>query len=233
MSGVNPEIAAVLEGRSRWCVVQGDCLEILPTLPEGTVDAVVTDPPYGMGWDVDSTRFSGGATPMGRQRRGANWQPIAGDDTPFAPEPWLGFRKIVLWGANHYGQRLPRGTTLVWVKRNDHAFGSFLSDAEIGWQQGGHGVYCFRDVSGNNHNVELFHPTQKPVELMRWCLQRLSLAPGSVVLDPYCGSGSTGVAAMIEGHRIIGIEREAKYCEIARRRIADAAAQSNLFGASA
>ena len=77
------------------------------------------------------------------------------------------------------------------------------------------------------------HPTQKPIELMRWCLQRLNLAPDALVLDPFCGSGTTGVACMLDGHRFLGIERESSYCEIARRRIADAAAQGNLFDGDA
>jgi site-specific DNA-methyltransferase (adenine-specific) len=77
------------------------------------------------------------------------------------------------------------------------------------------------------------HPTQKPVELMRWCLADLWLPKDALVIDPFCGSGSTGVAAMAMGYRFLGIEREPAYCEIARRRIADAAAQGNLFAESA
>jgi DNA modification methylase len=120
----------------------------------------------------------------------------------------------------------------VWVKRSDGAFGTFLSDAEVAWQKGGHGVYCFRDVRSPGVDVGL-HPTQKPLELMRWCIQRAKTLPGALVLDPFCGTGTTGVACMLEGRRFIGIEREAKYVAIAKRRIADAAAQGNLFDGDA
>ena len=76
---------------------------------------------------------------------------------------------------------------------------------------------------GANH-----HPTVKPIALMRW-LCKLVTPPNALILDPFCGSGSTGVAAVQEGFRFLGIEREASYVEIARRRIADAAAQGSLF----
>ena len=62
---------------------------------------------------------------------------------------------------------------------------------------------------------------------------RQALLPGSLILDPFCGSGTTGVAALMAGMRFIGIERELKYVEIARRRIADAAAQTSLFDGAA
>ena len=63
------------------------------------------------------------------------------------------------------------------------------------------------------------HPTVKPVRLMRW-LCRLVTRPGGLILDPFAGSGSTGIAAVQEGFRFIGIEKDASYCGIARARIA-------------
>ena len=81
---------------------------------------------------------------------------------------------------------------------------------------------CPGDVYGNNRRVRNVHPTVKPTDLMRW-LCRLVTPPGGLVLDPFCGSGSTGVAANAEGFDFIGIERDAEYVEIARRRIANVA----------
>lgn len=200
----------------------GDCLEVLSTLDVRGIDAVVTDPPYGMDWDVDSSRFSGGQSKRGRGI--STWDRIAGDAEPFDPSPWLEFPQVVLWGANHYAQRLPKGTTLVWIKRNDAAFGSFLSDAEIGWQKGGHGVYCHRALftyptRTAEGNGECLHPTQKPLSLMGWCLERLRLPAGATVLDPYMGSGTTGVAARRLGLRFIGIDCDVGNVETARRRL--------------
>lgn len=203
-------------------IITGDCLNILPTLDRSSIDAVISDPPYGMGWDTASARFSGGTVERGIGR--SNWGDIVEDDQPFDPSPWLDFPHVVLWGANHYAQRLPVGTTLVWVKRNDGAFGSFLSDAEIGWQKGGHGVYCHREAGGNGVRAaeaggSCAHPTQKPLSLMAWCIERLKLPEGATILDPYCGSGTTGVAATRLGFNFIGIEIDPEYAEVARKRI--------------
>lgn len=213
-----------------WEIVHGDCLDVLPTLPRDAV--IVSDPPYGMGWNINGKRFRGGHRnrPNGKDDGRNDWSPIVADDKSFDPAPWLDFAKVVLWGANHFASRLPVGTTLVWLKRNEAVFGKFLSDAEIAWQRGGHGVYLHKDLSMNVVNAvkgRRVHPTQKPVGLMRWCIGRLRLPPNSLIVDPYCGSGSTGVAAIELGHRFLGVELDAAYCDIARVRIA--AAQPPLF----
>jgi site-specific DNA-methyltransferase (adenine-specific) len=201
-------------------VWHGDCLDLLPTLPAGEIAAVVADPPYGMAWDTNSRRFSGGQNGHRKPGDGRDdWGDIHGDERPFDPMPWLGFPKVILWGFNHFAARLPLGSTLIWIKRNEEAFGSFLSDAEIAWMKGGHGVYCFKDLSMKAIARDQVHPSQKPVRLMRWCLGRLKLPPGSLVLDPYAGSGTTGVACLKAGYRCILIEREAKYIDVIHRRL--------------
>jgi site-specific DNA-methyltransferase (adenine-specific) len=203
----------------------GDCREILPSL--GNVDAVVTDPPYGMDWDGKITRGrnSSSATPPGTRTKHYGIS-IIGDDAPFDPLPFLAFNEAILFGSNHFGARLPVGTTLVWLKRYDDGFGTFLSDAEIAWQKGGHGVYCHRDVSLQSDSFNKLHPTQKPLDLMRWCIKRLD---ARTILDPFMGSGTTGVAAVKLGRRFIGIEIEPKYFDIAYRRISEALKQPDLF----
>jgi site-specific DNA-methyltransferase (adenine-specific) len=193
----------------RVTIYHGDCREFAAGIGEL---AVVSDPPYGMGWDNSISIGPNGSGKTGTRSR---WygQAVVGDDEPFDPSPWLRFSEVILWGANHYGQHLPRGTTLVWIKRYDEAFGSYLSDAEVAWQKGGHGVYCYRDTA---YKAEpRFHPTQKPIGLMRWCVARTT----NPVLDPFMGSGTTLRAAKDLGRRAIGIEIEEKYCEIAAKRM--------------
>ena len=198
-------------------IFHGDCLDILPTLPP--VDLVLTDPPYGMNWNPDCTRFSGGASHNIARRGGVKRDKIVGDNVPFDPSPFVMFPRVVLWGSNHYAERLPVGTTLVWIKRKDSAFGSFLSDAEIAWRKGGHGVYCFRDVSINQWTErERKHPNQKPATLLQWCITREG-DNVDTILDPFLGSGTTAVAAKNLGRKCIGIEIEEKYCEIAVNRL--------------
>lgn len=197
----------------------GDCLEVLASL--GQVDAVITDPPYGMRWDTDSSRF------VHRKRDGcgkSDWGPIVGDNEAFDPAPFLGFPRVILWGANHYAQRLPVGTTLVWIKRHDHLFGTWLSDCEIAWMKGGFGVYAFRrPFTPPSRMAEgggrALHPTQKPLALMRWCMEKCRVPREGIILDPFAGSGTTLVAAQIEGRRAIGIEIEERWCELAARRL--------------
>lgn len=217
-----------------WRIVMGDCADLVTTLRYEEVDAVITDPPYGMNWNTDSKRYTGGnrsvRTGCGRD----DWPVIHGDDEPFDPTPWLAFPRVVMFGSNHYAARLPIGTTLVWIKRADHLFQSFLSDAEVAWMKGGHGVYCFRKqfpppsrMAENNGVVA--HPTQKPIELMKWCLDMAKVPEGGTVLDPYMGSGTTGVACLQTGRKFIGFERVRKYCELAAKRMQDVAP---LFRAS-
>ncbi len=220
----------------------GDCLEILPALGKECLEkpcrssvacggfgycrlkniwAVVSDPPYGMNYDTNSTRFTG--------TRGGNhkdWGGITSDNEDFDPSPWLDFGQVILWGSNHYAQRLPVGTTLVWIKRLDSAFGTFLSDAEIAWEKGGHGVYCKRGPFPQSIAADREHPAQKPVGLMRWCVERTD---GETILDPFMGSGTTGVACVNLGRKFIGIEIEPKYFDIACRRIEEAYRQPRLF----
>jgi site-specific DNA-methyltransferase (adenine-specific) len=189
-------------------IYHGDCREIAPVL--GLDYAVVSDPPYGMRWDGRVTPGPGGHAGGRSYSFGVQ---ITGDDKPFDPTPWREYPEAILWGANHYWSRLPQGTTLVWIKRNDNAFGSFLSDAEIAWQRGGCGVYCHRGVGYKSEDRN--HPTQKPLGLMAWCVERTR----GVILDPFMGSGTTLRAAKNLGRKAIGIEIEERYCEIAARRM--------------
>lgn len=197
-----------------WEVRQGDCLELLKTIPSGSIDAVVTDPPYGVDWDTDYTRFTGLA-------KNKKYRPIANDAAPFDPAAWLGFPRVVMFGANCFSDRLPKGSWFVWDKR--FANGSaFLADGECAWMNKGHGVYI-KSVTqqGFVRPEKREHPTQKPVAIMEWIIEKAT-KPGDTVFDPYCGSGTTGVACIQTGRNFIGFEIDPGYCEIARKRIADA-----------
>lgn len=205
---------------------RGDCLDILPTLTG--VDALITDPPYGMNWETRTSRFSGGGANM-KRGRARDWGPMAGDDTPFDPTPWLQFPRVVLFGSNHFAARLPLGTTLVWIKRHPQLFGTFLSDAELAWMKGGHGVFCYSkqfppparalEHGGDASNPVGVHPTQKPIGLMRWVMDRARVPAGAIVLDPFMGSGTTGIACIRTGRHFIGIEINPTHYATACRRI--------------
>ena len=198
----------------------GDCREILPQL--GRFDLLLTDPPYGMRLNTDNSRFSGG-TKGNMAKRGngvgtGRGRPIIGDDEPFDPSFMLGSAdEQIIWGWNHFADKLPSGSCLVWIKRNDGAFGSFLSDAEVAWKSKGCGVFCHKDLSNNAIANSRVHPTQKPVGLMRWCLTFFPDA--QAIFDPFAGSGTTLLAAKLEGRKAVGIEISEEYCEIAANRL--------------
>ena len=199
---------------SDWQIIHGDCLEVLKTLPSGSVDAVVTDPPYGVDHNCNYKRFTNG---IAKQR---TYRQVVGDDRPFDPDPFLGYPHVILWGANAYSHRLPPGSWLVWDKRHKNGT-AFVSEAEVAWKKGGHGTRIYSETcQGFVRKEKTVHPTQKAVGLMEWCLS--FLPEGCTVLDPFMGSGTTGVACINTGRKFIGIEIDAGYCEIARKRIEEA-----------
>ena len=203
-----------------WQVIHGDCLDVMRDLPDGCVDAVVTDPPYGIG-------ASAGTGKYGRLKFTATdkkWDDFAVDVSPLLA---LG-KPTVIWGGNYFGLPASRGY-LVWNKGNGFA-GRDFAECEMAWtnQDANAKLLTYDPLAFGDYRAK-HHPTMKPVPVMVWSISYLALPPDSLILDPYCGSGTTGVAAINLGYRFLGIEREASYCDIARRRISDAAAQTNLF----
>jgi len=213
-------------------VILGDCLKVAPTLE--CVDAVITDPPYGMGWEGNQ-RFSGGNTKRGKGTRHIQ---ISGDGERFNPLPILEFgAPTVMWGANHFWDSLPAGAALIWQKRNEEALGTFLSDAEVAFLSEGCGVYVFRKVfAGSTRAIEggvgayegSLHPNQKPVALMSWCMDMAKVPQGALILDPYMGSGTTLIAAIRTGRRAIGIEIDPTHYRTAVERVRRELAQPTL-----
>lgn len=212
------------EGVEVYC---GDCLEVLPTL--GSFDAVVSDPPYGIG-------FQKGAGGKGIHSKRAyqnvrNEGPVIGDDKPFDPTPWLAFDTVILWGANHFARALPDGRWLAWNKLGDLEPWDSFSDVEFAWQnkRGADRIFShlWKGLAQAGAGEKRFHPTQKPVSLMSWCL---TLAPSArSILDPFMGSGTTGVAAVRAGLSFTGIEIDADHFEKARERISAALRQPDIF----
>lgn len=214
----------MLELNKVYC---GDCRELMRDIPDGSVDAVVTDPPYGIGHDCDYTRFTGGLSAKRAYRD------IECDERPFDPEPFLTYKKVVLFGANCFSDKLPCGSWLVWIKKRDASFGTIMSDAEVAWMSGGHGVYVMHHewngfLRESEREQERQHPTQKPVAVMAWVMEKAGIPAGATILDPFLGSGTTAVAALKTGRNFIGIEIDPKYCEIAQKRVDAELAQTKL-----
>jgi site-specific DNA-methyltransferase (adenine-specific) len=209
----------------------GDCMDLLPLL--GKVDAVIADPPYG----INLGKISG--TGRNRWNEGTNYGfDIVGDDAPFEPTPWLQFDKVVLFGGNHFGSRLPDASCwLVWDKR-DGGTSDSCADCELAWTnlKGPARLYSHKwrgMVRDGEENVSKgglrVHPAQKPVAMLAWTIEQCKLPPGAVIFDPYMGSGSLAVAAVRGGYGYVGCEIEKRYFDIACSRTKEAVAQGQLF----
>jgi tRNA G10 N-methylase Trm11 len=200
----------------KWQVICGDAFAELQRLP--APDAVIMDPPYGINWE-------------GHSASTRTWGMLHNDDGSLDLRTILRMAcTVIAFGANCYPDQLPhRGRWLCWDKRTMEAADRMLgSPFELAWINRKSGFdRMYRVMHGGVVNADgwgekRLHPTQKPIALM----SRLILdhtKPNDLVIDPFCGSGSTGIAAVMNGRRFIGIELDDKYARIATARIKDAA----------
>jgi site-specific DNA-methyltransferase (adenine-specific) len=206
----------------------GDCLEVLPHL-SGRI-AIVNDPPYGIAF-----QHGGHLGTYAGAKAKSNNEKIHGDAEPFKPGHLLTFEQAILFGADHYAQELPRGRWLAWDKLGGQdTYGDSFSDVEYAWHSKTGAARIFRMVwkgmcqgAGKDKGTRRTHPTQKPVDLMEWCIEQAGRP--DVVCDPYMGTGATGVAAMNLGLRFIGVEIHRPYFDIACERIEAAQRQAPLL----
>jgi len=204
----------------------GDCLEVMPTL--GKVDAVVTDPPYGIGLAGGFSGAGGFSKPIERRQYDGNWDDFAPDERYFNLIISLS-NSILIWGGNYFTDKLPQGSFwLVWDKENTMPT---FSDCELAWtnlDKKSVKRIVYRQNGCMSKEKERFHPTQKPVGVMKWCIEHLPKET-QTILDPFMGSGTTGVACVKLGRKFIGIELDEKYFDIACKRIEEAYAQPDMF----
>jgi DNA modification methylase len=212
-------------------ILHGDCLAVMRQLPAGSIDAIITDPPYGI--DYHATR----------RKDKARWFPkIANDRAPF------------IWWLNEAARVLkPNGALLCFTRFDtEEAFrfairlAGLQAKTQMIWDKGVHGVGdCLGDVGLRHENIifatkgrfrfpggrpvsvvrvprlsspKLTHPNEKPVELLRSLVEHFT-RPDDLVLDPFAGSGSTTVAAKLAGRRYIGIELDPGYARAAKARL--------------
>lgn len=214
-------------------VIEGDCLEVLKSLPTGCVDAVVTDPPYGVG--LGNTK----GTPT-NETGGHGLVRDAYESFDDSYENFVGLivprllasiaiakRAGVFTGPHIHEQKKPDAIGGIFCPassgRHSWGFKNFLPVLLYGTAPELHrGSTIPTAIQSSEIAEDNGHPCPKPIGWMKWLVQLCS-RPGDMILDPFCGSGTTGVACVQTGRRFIGIEIEPKYVKIARRRIADAA----------
>lgn len=184
-------------------IYHGDNREVAPTL--GRFDLLLTDPPYGIGALMKGGKNTGHWNTLSS---GNEWDMELPKIEPFIQQ----CLKAIVWGGNYF-ELPPARCVLAWRKLNAVPT---QADFELAWTNLDKPAKMFASASGGameRHG----HPTQKPTELISWCLNHCPDA--GTIFDPFLGSGTTARAAKDAGKRCVGIEREERYCEIAARRL--------------
>ena len=194
-------------------IYNADCRQVLPFLPK--FDLLLTDPPYGIDYDARHKTSD--------RQWSKNGNRVIGDDIEFDPSIF-DLSSAIVWGGNNFASRLPdSGGWLIWDKKRGGTVskGYRGADCELAWssitKRPSIFVHLWNGYQRDSEIGQHWHPTQKPVALMRWCL---SLVEDAVtVLDPFAGSGTTGVACKLEGRKAVLVEISEEYCEKAADRL--------------
>lgn len=205
-----------------------DCMAMMARYPDKYFDLAIVDPPYGIGEDGKSNHS------RGRLAKAQEYTPKAWDKTPPPMEYFDELRRVsrqqIIWGGNYFPLP-PTSCWVVWDKLNGE---NDFADCELAWASFKTAVrkFSFRwagMLQGNMAEKEArIHPTQKPVALYRWLLEKYA-APGQRILDTHLGSGSHAIAAHYFGAHLTACEIDADYFREASARINRETAQTTLF----
>lgn len=202
-----------------------DAADLARLVAQRSVDALISDPPYGCGLLPAKGRLGSHSSRAGIP--GTLYEPVAGDDRPFDPSPFLSYPIAVLWGANWYCSRLPDTSCwLVWNKRDGTASND-MADAELAWTnlQGPTRLFSHRwmgMIRDSERGETRLHPTQKPVALFEWVIEQCRLPHGATILDPFAGSGASLLAAERTGRATLAMEIVPAYVAVMLQRCRDA-----------
>ena len=207
----------------------GDCREILPSLPK--VDLVLTDPPYGV---IGGSKAIGGSGFVKVNEYDLSWDmaPVSHKELQMMMDI---SKNQIIFGINYFWDFFkPTNSLIVWDKKCQNGWNDTFSDGEIAWTSLGGKLKIYRQLwvgaLRKGDTIKREHPTQKPAELMRWCILQVEesaidsscschLYSPCTILDPFMGSGTTLRAAKDLGRQAIGIEICEAYCEIAAKRL--------------
>lgn len=208
-------------------VMERDCLGALKAIPDNSIDLLLTDPPYGI--KENSHRQQSRTKLAPTTNYGAfDWDQKL--DAVYFKEMLRVARAAIIFGGNYYADFLPPSSCwIVWDKDNAE---SNFADCELAWTSFNSAVRKIKWRWNGMIQEDMkdkeprYHPTQKPLAVMKWILRKYS-QENDIILDPFLGSGTTAVAAASLGRRWSGIEKDPKYCDIARRRLSEV--QSEMF----
>lgn len=207
-------------------IICGDAIEVLRTLPDQSIDLVLTDPPYGIGEAAGKNKSRGNRHFPGTDFGNLTW------DNKRIPDEYIHeiiriSKNQVIFGGNYYADILPASSCwIIWDKQINGDF----ADCELAWTSFRSAVRKFtwrwngmlqQDMKNKEIRV---HPTQKPVALGAWIIKKYSKLEDTI-LDPFCGSGSFLIAAHNLGRKYLGIDLNPDYVRMAEERLAPHLAQ--------
>lgn len=216
-------------------LINADCMDVLPLLEPGSVDAVVTDPPYGVDFQGKNTKHT--------KRNDSGY--ISGDDAGIGP------RVVEYCISRGWRAVVTPGIAIAFDYPKPVEIGGVFCPSGAGLGRWGfigtHPILyygkCPYLANGMGHRPNSFssfatqapngHPCPKPEAWMQWLVRKASAYKGDIILDPFAGSGTTAIACIRTGRRSISIEKEPKYCEIAKRRIEEVIGVGTLFDPAA
>lgn len=190
-------------------VTQGDCLDLMRELPDKCIDLIITDPPYGI--EISKN-------PVRQKQDKKYWDSFAPKQEYF-DEMFRISKNQIIWGGNYFNLPTSRGF-FIWDKKQPEKFS--LAMCEMAWTSFDTNAKIFRRRVHMEKNKQ--HPTQKPVQLFSWLIEKYG-KDANIILDPFAGSGTLGVAAKQHGKDFILFEKDKDYCDIIRKRLA----QQTLF----
>ncbi|MBQ0074520.1 MAG: site-specific DNA-methyltransferase [Prevotella sp.] len=216
-----------------------DCMEGMKEFPDNYFDLAIVDPPYGIG--VGSMAYTNGVAIVGGKCK-ARRKDYSGhklwDTQPPSKEYFTELFRVskrqIIWGGNYFTDNLPPTKSwIVWDKRCEEKMSNDFADCELAWCSNGVARvfrYLYNGMlQGDMKNKEArFHPTQKPVQLYEWLLNKYA-KDGDIILDTHVGSASSLVACHKTRHKFVGFELDPEYYERAKERLDAEMAQISIF----
>jgi len=216
-------------------IILGDCLDIMKNIPDKSIDLLLTDPPYGI--DFVKQRFDK-TKARNLENKGWGWREVELKDwdkerpsKEYFDEMLRVSKNQIIWGGNYFIEYL--SSSQGWFVWNKGQRNFSLADGELAWTSYNRALRIFDYARAKQLNEEIReHPTQKPVKLIEWCLQRAKLNEDAIVLDCFSGSGTTAIACHNQSKNFICIEKDVGYWKTSVERLEIAQAQLNLFVAN-
>ena len=209
-------------------ITNEDNMLLMARFPDNYFDLAIVDPPYGIG--ADKAQNSGGEKFGYKKYKDSDW-----DSSIPSKEFFIELQRVsknqIIWGGNYMTEYLP--PSMGWIIWDKGQRGFSLADGEMAWTSFNKAMRIFEFsragcIKSNNTMIEKFHPTAKPFELYKYCLDKYA-KEGDKILDTHLGSGSIAIACHDYGFELTACELDKEYFDKAMQRINNHVAQQKLF----